>query len=413
MRPDARTRYGVIVLPLAACCALCGARATAPREGERLGELVKRVDGATKPGADAEAVSTLRVDLIAFLRTEEGRGAAERVLSLLLRLPPSGKSAPAAPKFPFDAAAGARYQAAYAAWLGLPREVTNGLGMTLVLVPPGTFRMGSPRDEPGHGAGGHDEAAHEVTQTRPFYLGKHEVTVGQFRRFVEATKYVTDGEKNGGGHAHDDRAVWKHRPGTSWRKPGYAGAFDMKDTHPVVHVSHSDSVAFCRWLGDQAGGRGYGLPTEAQWEWACRAGSGARYWWGPDVDASGKVVNVGDRTLKRVHPRWPRTVMPMDDGHAFPAPVGSYRPNAFGLCDVLGNVWEFCSTRAGPYPRGPATDPGDGDPKRGFAVRGGGWSNEAADARCATRNADPPHFCHSNLGFRVALVIPPRAAVRD
>jgi sulfatase modifying factor 1 len=107
-----------------------------------------------------------------------------------------------------------------------------------------------------------------------------------------------------------------------------------------------------------------------------------------------------------VHPGWPRTVMPMNDGHAFLAPTGSYRANAFGLYDMLGNVWEFCSTRAGRYPARPVTDPGDADARRGFAVRGGGWSNSAADVRCATRNADPPHFGHSNLGFRVAVQLP-------
>jgi formylglycine-generating enzyme required for sulfatase activity len=98
--------------------------------------------------------------------------------------------------------------------------------------------------------------------------------------------------------------------------------------------------------------------------------------------------------------------MAMDDGHAFLAPVGSYQPNGFGLHDMLGNVWEFCATRSGPYPKEQATDPGDLDSKRGYAVRGGGWSNIAQDVRCATRNADPPHFCHSNLGFRVALAVP-------
>jgi formylglycine-generating enzyme required for sulfatase activity len=274
--------------------------------------------------------------------------------------------------------------------------------------------MGSPEDEPGRNGGYEEGPRHEVTLTRPFYLGKHEVTVGQFRRFVEATKYITDGERNGGGNAHDDKAVWKHRPGTNWRKPGYVGPFELKDGHPVVHVSHTDAMAFCRWLREQPRGVDepagvYGLPTEAQWEWACRAGSGERFWWGADEDRSGKVANVGDRSLKRVHPDWPRTVMPMDDGHAFVAPVGSYRANGFGLHDMLGNVWEFCSTHHGRYPKGPVTDPEDGDPKRGFAVRGGGWSNEARDVRCATRNADPPHFCHSNLGFRVALVLPREA----
>jgi formylglycine-generating enzyme required for sulfatase activity len=218
---------------------------------------------------------------------------------------------------------------------------------------------------------------------------------------------VTDGERRGGGHAHDDRAVWKHRPGTSWRRPGFAAPLPLRDDHPVVHVSHNDATALCRWLTVRGRGRcRYALPSEAQWEWACRAGSGGRFWWGNELDTTGKQANVGDRALKRTHPHWPRSVMPMDDGHAFVAPVGSYAANAWGLCDMLGNVWEFCSTRSGPYPRAPATDPGDLDPKRGYAVRGGGWSNEARDCRCATRNADPPTFCHSNLGFRVMLVLP-------
>jgi formylglycine-generating enzyme required for sulfatase activity len=278
----------------------------------------------------------------------------------------------------------------------VPVEVKRH-GITFVLVPPGKFLMGSPADEPGRSK---DEQQFQVTLTKPFYLSKHEVTVGQFRRFVEAKKYKTDGEKNGGGHAHDEFAVWKHRAGTNWLKPGFAGKYKLDDTHPVVHVSHTDATAFCAWLG-----KDYGLPTEAQWEWACRAGSGARFWWGAEEDRTGKVANVGDRALKKMHAKWPRTIMPTDDGHAFVAPVGSYRANAFGLCDMLGNVWEFCSTRSGPYPKGTVTDPGDLDPKRGFAVRGGGWSNEAKDCRCATRNADPPHFCHSNLGFRVMLAV--------
>jgi formylglycine-generating enzyme required for sulfatase activity len=253
----------------------------------------------------------------------------------------------------------------------------------------------------------------------------NETSVGQFLRFVEATNYVTDVEKAGGGNAHDEKAVWKHRPGTQWRKPGFAASFELKDEHPVVHVSWTDAKKFCAWLSQsfcpdqnelnqsfsrdpKGSGLTYDLPTEAQWEWACRAGSGDRFWWGADEDITGKVANVGDRSLKKVHPDWPRAIMAMDDGHAFLAPVGSYRANGFGLHDMLGNVWEFCSTHYGPYPKEPVTDPGDGNPKRGYAVRGGGWSNTASDARCASRNADPPHFGHSNLGFRVALILPPR-----
>lgn len=381
---------------------------------ERLQRLERQVQelSATNPKPDDERVQALRGELLRLLATDEGRARAEVCLGLLLRLPPRSGKAPAPPAFPFDEAAARRFQRDYAEWAGLPVEVRNGLGLSLVLVPPGTFRMGSPKDEPGHGAGGYDETVHMVTHTRPFYLGKHEVTVGQFRRFVTATSHVTDAEKNGGGHAHDAKAVWIHRPETQWRKPGYAGPFTLLETHPIVHVSHADSGAFCAWLNKEAKvgpkGLSYNLPTESQWEWACRAGSAARYWWGAEEDTTGKVANMGDRALRRTHPEWPRVVMPADDGHPFLAPVGSYRANGFGLHDMLGNVWEFCSTHYGAYPRDPVTDPEGGDPKRGFAVRGGGWSNTPTDVRCASRNADPPHFAHSNLGFRVALPLPAR-----
>ncbi len=321
---------------------------------------------------------------------------------------------PPAPEFPFDAETAQKHQRDFANWSGLPVEFAVPHGITMNLIPPGTFQMGSPDDEPGRGGDGRDETRHTVTLTRAFYLAANEVTVGQFQEFVSATGYVTDGERNGGGHAHDERAVWKHRPGTNWRQPGYAGPFVLLDTLPVVHVSHNDAVAFCTWLTGEAGFNvdadfQFGLPAEAQWEWACRAGSAGRFWWGEELDKTGERLNVGDRFLKQVHPDWPRETMPMNDGRAFPGPVGSYAANAFGLHDMLGNVWEFCSTRYGPYPAEAVIDPGDLDPQRGFAVRGGGWSNEPHDARCATRNADPPNFCHSNLGFRIALPLPARS----
>jgi len=331
-------------------------------------------------------------------------------LARRLAQPPAGQ-APAAPPFPFAAAAARQYQQDYARWLGVPVQVTNAAGMNFVLIPPGTFRMGSPADEPGHNAGGYEETLHPVTLTRPFYLSTCEVTVAQFRQFVEAEKYVTDVEKKGGGHAHDAKAVWQHRTGTQWRKPGFAGPFELLDTHPIVHVSWTDSMAYCAWLNGRltpeakAARLIYRLPTEAQWEWACRAGSAERYWWGAKEDTTGRLLNCGDATLKKVQPDWPRVVMPMDDRHAFLAPVGSYQPNPFGLHDMLGNVWEFCADRYRVFPKEAVTDPVGSDEKRGYCVRGGGWSNTPTDCRSASRNADPPHFGHSNLGFRVALLL--------
>lgn len=354
-----------------------------------------------------------RSDLLKVTATNGHQANTQRAVNLLVQFPPAGKEPPVAPKFPFDAKTAAAYQTGYAKWAGLPLEITNRQGIQLRLIPPGLFQMGSPDDEPGRGQDGRDESLHDVRLTRPFYLGVHEITVGQFNAFVRAASHKTNGERNDGGHAHDELAVWKHRPGTEWRKPGYAGPFVMLTTHPVVHVSHNDATAYCKWLNENSGVGAeselvYTLPTEAQWEWACRGGSAARFWWGDEVDESGVRLNVGDRTLKRVHPDWPRETMPMDDRHAFAAPVGSFSPNPLGVYDMLGNVWEFCGTRYGPYPQELSVNPGDFSDEGGFAVRGGGWSNTPRDVRCATRNADPPTFCHSNLGFRVVLTLPER-----
>ncbi|MDA1018431.1 MAG: SUMF1/EgtB/PvdO family nonheme iron enzyme, partial [Planctomycetota bacterium] len=392
---------------------LKGRKSPSRRTTQRLRDEVHRVADL---GADHPEVARVRSKIHAALTTPSGRRVAEDLIRLLLELPSSGPRPPAAPEFPFDAQTADRYQKANSRWIGLPVEFTNSLGIKFRLVPPGEFVMGSPADEPGHDSP-YDESQHPVRLTRPFYLAAHETTLAQFREFVTANEYVTDGERNGGGHAHDEQAVWKHRPGTSWKQPGFAGPFQSRDNMPVVHASHSDATAFCEWLNRRTTPVAktsvhveYGLPTEAQWEWACRAGSAHQYWWGTSVDTTGKVLNVGDRTLKAVHPKWPRDVMPMTDGHAFIAPVGSYRANAFGLHDMLGNVWEFCGTRYGTFSKTLTVNPGDLELSRGFAVRGGGWSNIPTDARCASRNADPPHFCHSNLGFRVAIQLPARVS---
>lgn len=391
------------------CCAVSGTAAE-PLSAEALAKLRARVE-TLAADRSAEAFRPLRGELLQHFSDGSAGPFAERLVDLLLELPPEGENPPQPPAFPFSAEAAAAYQRDYARWAGLPVAFRNAQGMRLVLVPPGVFWMGSPPDDPHHGHGGFDETRHRVRLTAPFYLAAHETTVGQFRQFVEATAYDTDARRRGGGHAHDEQAVWEHRPGVHWRDVGFAGPYAQRDDHPVVHVSHNDTAAFCRWLNRTSSLSWvlrYDLPTEAQWEWACRAGSAARYWWGDRPDDTGRRVNAGDRALKALHPRWPRQIMPMDDGHAYVAPVGSYQANGFGLYDLLGNVWEFCSTRTGAYPRGESVDPGDLDPRRGFAVRGGGWSNEPHDLRCATRNADPPDFCHSNLGFRVALRLPDR-----
>lgn len=188
--------------------------------------------------------------------------------------------------------------------LSLPwqrRELTNSIGMKLVLVPPGEFEMGS-RESPeeiartfaGEVADDfrNEHPRQQVRITRPFYMGRYEVTVAQFRRFVEATQYQTDAEKGAelanptGAGSEEDRGTWK-APGH-----GYAA-----DDHPVTEVSWNDAVAFCRWLSAKEGVL-YQLPSQAQWEYACRAGTTTRYWTGDDPESLAQGANVPDAALR-------------------------------------------------------------------------------------------------------------------
>lgn len=390
-----------------------------PARSQILTDLINDVAAlnSLKPDAAKPQVASLRRNLAARLASRGGRSELPTLLGLLASLPAAGEAA-TPPAFPCTAEQAAAYQQAYAQQTGLPVEVTNHVGMKFRLVPPGKFLMGSPENEPGHNSEGHDETRHPVTLTRPFYLSTTETTVGQFRPFVEAVRYETDVERAGGGNAHDELAVWKHRPGTNWQKPGFAGPYTQSDTHPVVHVSVTDAGHFCRWLTERGGEDNpawgsYDLPTEAQWEWAARGGAGGRFWWGDELETTGRRANMGDQDLLAVHPKWPRQTLAVNDGHAFLAPVGSFDSNPFGLADMLGNVWEFCSTRYADYPEEPVIDPVPANPARGYAVRGGGWSNIPAHCRLANRNADPPHFGHSNLGFRVAIQLPEPPTQRE
>jgi formylglycine-generating enzyme required for sulfatase activity len=206
--------------------------------------------------------------------------------------------------------------------IGTDAVITNSIGMKLTLIPSGEFLMGSPdSDKDAHES---EKPQHRVRITRPFYLGVYEVTRGQFRRFVDETGYQTQSERDG----EEDY---------SWRKPG----FDQSDDHPVVQVSWKDAVEFATWLSRKEG-RTYRLPTEAEWEYACRAGTTTRYSNGEDTITLALMGNVADGTLKERFPNWGR-VIKARDGFVNTAPVGRFRPNRFGLFDMHGNVYEWCS----------------------------------------------------------------------
>ena len=197
---------------------------------------------------------------------------------------------------------------------------------------------------------------HRVRITRPFYLGTYHVTRGQFRQFVADTHYKTESEKD------EKPGAWAWNAATkeyrfhkefSWKNTG----FEQTDEHPVVNVSWNDAVAFCEWLSKKEG-KTYRLPTEAEWEYACRAGTTTRYYSGDDPETVATVGNVADATYRATFPRVEHTIK-ASDGYVFTAPVGQFKPNAFGLYDMHGNAWQWCAdwSRDDYYADSPVVNP--------------------------------------------------------
>lgn len=282
----------------------------------------------------------------------------------------------------------------------MEKEIINSIGMKMILIPAGEFMMGSPDTEMDRST---DETPqHRVWITKPFYLGQNEVTVAQFRNFVEDSGYKTDGEKDGkGSYGFDlEKGCFSKKPEYTWQNTG----FQQTDDHPVVNVSWNDAVAFCEWLSRKEGKR-YQLPTEAQWEHACRAGTTTRYWSGDDAEALAKVGNVADAAAKAEFSTL--STISASDGYLYAAPVGRFRPNAFGLHDLHGNVWEWCQDwySANYYSESPEEDPPGPTDGSIRALRGGSWYDGAGLCRSANRFKGSPDDRSGNLGFRVAQVI--------
>jgi formylglycine-generating enzyme required for sulfatase activity len=289
-----------------------------------------------------------------------------------------------------------RVRAAWAKYLGVPvEEAVNGdATMRFILLPPGKFIMGSPT---GEGAREANEVQHEVTLSKPFFLGIHDVTRGQFRRFVEETGYVTDAESDHRGSNRLDpvTGAWKNDPGLTWRSP----SFPQADDHPVVMVSWNDAIKYAEWLS-QKHGRSYRLPTEAEWEYACRAGTRTKFYFGDDGNAMVRFGNAADASFRKVTvKKWGAKA---DDGYGFTAPVGHFQPNAFGLYDMHGNVWQWCADQIGDYATGSVTDPMLTSGNGGRVLRGGSWYSDPPIARAAHRYwyGQSDRLC--DAGFRLA-----------
>jgi formylglycine-generating enzyme required for sulfatase activity len=298
--------------------------------------------------------------------------------------------------------------------VGTAAEDAPGLGMTFVAVPAGDFWMGAP--DADDLARTDERPRHRVRISQPFYLGTREVTVAQFRAFVSETGFRTAAEADGQGASGYDAATrgFAYNSGQySWRNPGYA----QDERHPVVNVNWHDARAYCDWLS-QKERRRYRLPTEAEWEYACRAGTAARFVAGDAPEDLKSIANLGDQALAR---RWdtatvkrygldPKVIafQQWDDGHAFTAPVGSFAPNAWGLYDMLGNVGELCGDwyQGDYYRESPELDPKGPLTKRaGHVVRGGTFLNGTTLVRAASRVECPEAYRNYVIGFRVVLEV--------
>ena len=248
------------------------------------------------------------------------------------------------------------------------------LGMTFVLIPAGRFIMGSPATETGRAA---SEVRHAVVISRPFYLQTTEVTVAQWRSVM-------------------GRRLFASKKGS--------------DDMPVVKVSWFDSQEFIRTLNRRTGAR-YRLPTEAEWEYACRAGSTTPYFWGDRPDCRKAMFAnhpMGDDACVAENRR---RGLPADQ----PAPVKHYPPNAWGLYDMHGNVWEWCIDFYDRYPDGSVVDPSNTRDGRYRVRRGGSWFGPARAMRSANRAWGHPMSRLQNTGLRLALdapdgVVPPRVS---
>jgi formylglycine-generating enzyme required for sulfatase activity len=297
------------------------------------------------------------------------------------------------------------------------KQITNSIGMKLTLIPAGEFKMGSGESaedtvaffKKTYGRGllradmfKNEHPQHRVRITKPFYLGTYHVTRGQFRQFVKETSYKTDAEKgeNPGAFGwNPDKKTFDFNEKYSWRNVG----FEQTDEHPVVNVSWTDAVAFCKWLSRKEG-EIYRLPTEAEWEYACRAGTTTRYYSGDDPETLAKVGNVADAAAKAQFPDWIWTIK-ANDGYVFTAPVGKFKPNAFGLYDMHGNAWQWCADWYGAeyYTASPADDPAGPDSGNGRVLRGGSWDSRPDVIRSAARGRGSPDFrLDYSAGFRVA-----------
>jgi formylglycine-generating enzyme required for sulfatase activity len=300
------------------------------------------------------------------------------------------RKVPAAAIAPFDAAAAARYQELWARFCKIPVVSTNSIGMKLALIPPGEFQMGTPdasieelsaKLPPRRDLFLSEAPVHRVRITRPLLMDTCEVTIGQFSTFVRETGYRTRADEKGGEVWSDNVQKSIHTEGVNWKNPGYKATDDTA----AGQLCFSDALAFCQWLSRKEG-VAYRLPTEAEWEFACRAGTTTTYWFGNDPGQLEQYAWTVRNTTER-HPQ----------------PVGKKPANPFGLHDMHANIDEWCLDWYAPsyYRQSPAADPPGAPSGTMHVVRSGRFMEGATGVRAAARLPREPQLLYFASGFRV------------
>jgi len=325
----------------------------------------------------------------AFLHSFAISGISALALSHL------GAAQPATFKSPGSPSEAKEVQEKWAAALDQDIATRNDLGMAMILIPPGEFTMGSEgrelemarqspakywAEEAASKIIAPEQPARRVAITKPFRISATEVTIGQFRKFVEATDYVTESIRDGrGGDARGEGEGKDFR----WDQP-YGPGESVTENYPVTQITWNDAVAFCEWLSKETGNT-YRLPTEAEWEYAARAGSQDLWFFGDDperLDEYGVVLQTNPRRHTE---------------------TGTKQPNAFGLYDTIGNVWEWTSDRGAPFEEveGTITDPAGAEQGERRVRKGGNYSVDALQLRSSFRKWSPANYRGTHVGFRV------------
>ena len=259
-------------------------------------------------------------------------------------------------------------------------------GMEFVWVKGGTFMMGSHKDEKERYS--NEGPVHEVC-IDGFWMARYPVTLGQFKKIINATNYQTDAEKHGWAYGWDKKTGWDKQKGHCWKNTH----FQQDDRHPVINISWNDAIALTKWLSEK-GKDQFRLPSEAEWEFACRAGTQTPFYFGETISTDQANYNgnyVYGNGKKGIYRKQT-------------TPVGTFPANAFGLYDMHGNVWEWCADAfaANAYSKHGRNNPIYDEAGASLRVlRGGSWDDDPGVLRRAGRGRGGPSLCGSGVGARL------------